>query len=131
MSAMDELQKHANELKEATSVAAELIQEGSRIFVLLRKVPLPAGFFRVDATDVLFITDYQYPFSAMDMFWTEVELLRADGSIPQNADAIEQYIGRAWRRFSWHRNNIWNPAGNPLLDHFAFIESRWAEEVRR
>ena len=131
MSALDELEKHAVGLHEATGITAQLISEGSRIFILLPKVRLPFGLFQIEETDVLFITDQQYPFSAMDMFWTENDVVRPDGSIPQGAEAIEQYLGRSWRRFSWHRNGIWNPAGNPLLDHYCFMEARWAKELNK
>ena len=133
MSAVDELRKHAAALTEATGVPAEVIPEQgtNRIFVLLHKVPLPTGAFKVDRSDVLFIADQMYPLSAIDMFYTETEVLRADGSVPQSADAVEQYLGRSWRRFSWHRNGIWNPNGNPLLDHFAFMETRLGQEARR
>lgn len=130
MAAIDELRRHAQELTASTRLEVDLIEEGNRIFVVIRAVPLPEGLFRAATTDVLFITDQQYPFSAVDMFWTEIEVLRPDGSPPQNADVIEQYLGRSWRRFSWHRNNVWKPGGNPLLDHFAFMESRWAAERR-
>lgn len=131
MSAIQELRKHAKELEDATGLSVQLTEEGNRIFVVLVKAPLPPGVFRLDATDVLFVTDQQYPLSAMDMFWAEVEVIRLDGSIPQGADATEQYLGRTWRRFSWHRGGVWNPGGNPVLDHFSFVESRWALEAAR
>lgn len=131
MSASDELERHAKALRAATGLKVDVLEEGDRLLVLIQKTPLPPGLFRVNQTDVLFLTDRQYPFSAMDMFWTEVDVVRPDGSIPLNADVIEQYLGRSWRRFSWHRNNVWNPSGNPLLDHYAFVESRWAAEHRR
>jgi hypothetical protein len=132
MSAIEELRKHGRELSEATGIPVEVVEDGGsqKLFVLLSKAPLPSGAFRVDQTDVLFIADRLYPLSAMDMFWTEVEVVRPDGSVPQSAEAIENYVGRPWRRFSWHRNGIWKPAGNPLLDHFAFMEARLAKEVK-
>lgn len=131
MAAIEELQKHALEFQERTGIRTQISEEKERLFVVLQKVPLPQDLFSVCESDVLFITDKQYPFSAMDMFWTELEVVHPDGSIPTNADCVEEYIGRKWRRFSWHRNNVWNPAGNPLLDHFAFMEARWAVEVKR
>lgn len=133
MAGIDELSKHAKELEGVTGISVRVIQEPgtTRIFVLLSQVPLPVGVLKVNRTDVLFIADQLYPLSAMDMFWTEVEVVRSDGSIPQGAESIEQYLGRTWRRFSWHRNGIWNPTGNPVLDHFAFMESRLAVEARR
>jgi len=131
MSAKDELKKHATELAEATGVAAEIIEEGTRLFVLLQKVPLPLGVASVSATDVLFITDTQYPLSAMDMFWTEIEVMRLDSSLFEGSECVEEYMGRKWRRFSYHRNGIWNPGGNPLLDHYTFVETRWSGKAQR
>ncbi len=131
MSAMEELRKHAREMTEAAGITVNLVEEGTKIFVVLAQVHLPGKAFRLDVTDMLFQTDQMYPLSAMDMFWTELEVVRADGTVPQGAETVEQYLSRPWRRFSWHRNGIWNPTGNPLLDHYAFAESRLAAEVRR
>jgi hypothetical protein len=131
MSAIEELRKHAEEMTAVTGVPVELREEGTHIFVLLSKVRIPGKPFRVDVSDVLFIADQMYPLSAMDMFWTEHDVIRSDGSIPQGAEGIENYVGRPWRRFSWHRNGIWNPTGNPLLDHYAFMECRLTAEAQR
>lgn len=125
---LKELHDHAKELTEITGVVVEITVRPDRVYILLRKVPLPVGLFRLAETDVLFITDQQYPLSALDMFWTEVGVVRADGSMPQSADSIESHLDRQWRRFSWHRNGGWNPARNGLLDHFAFMEARLAEK---
>jgi hypothetical protein len=115
----------------ASGIPTSVIEEGARLYVLLEKMELPKGAFRVNFSDVLFIADQQYPLSSMDMFWTEVEVVRPDGSIPQGGDSIENYLARTWRRFSWHRNGVWNTAGNPLLDHFAFMEARLALELKQ
>lgn len=122
-----ELARDIEELARATGLQVETLEDGGRLFILIHDMPLPPAHFRVSCTDVLFHTDQQYPLSAMDMFWVHPEVLYPDGAIPQGADAIESYVGRQWRRFSWHRNGVWNPAGNPLLDHFAFMEARLAE----
>jgi hypothetical protein len=63
-----ELHEHAKELTESTGAQVDIAEEGSRVFVLLRKARLPPGLFRVGETDILFITDQQYPLSALDMF---------------------------------------------------------------
>jgi hypothetical protein len=123
-----ELHQHAKELTEVTGVVVEIIERENRVYILLKKVSLPVGAFRLTETDVLFITDQQYPLSALDMFWTEVGIVWVDGSVPQSAESIETHLDRQWRRFSWHRNGIWNPARNGLLDHFAFMEARLAEK---
>jgi len=125
--AIDTLRTHLAELTAATGVTGEVHEQeqpGMQLYLVLHHVPLPAGVFAVNSSTVLFITDKQYPLSAMDMFWTDVEVVRADGGAPQNAAGIETYLDRPWRCFSWHRNSIWNPDGNPLLDHYAFMETR-------
>ncbi len=128
--ALIKLQEHCQELTKLTGIEVELIEEPpTRIFVVLRQGLLPPATYQTAASDVLFIADYQYQMSALDMFWAEVEVIRSDGAIPTNADQIEQYAGRTWRRFSWHRNGLWNPNGNPLLDHLEFMYARFAKDV--
>ncbi len=130
MAAVETLLSHAQEFTDITGVQTEVVDEGSRLFVVLKAVQPPAGVFALDSTDVLFMTDRMYPLSAMDMFWTDVGLTRVDGRIPQGASSLETYMGRQWRRFSWHRNGVWNPNRNGVLDHFAFVEAGWATEAR-
>lgn len=131
MTALELLKKNADELAGITGLLIDVIQDDSRLVTLLHDYSLPSGVSAVERTDVLFITDFQYPLSAMDMFWTDVAVVRLDGSIFENSDSIEEYVGRKWRRFSYHRNGIWNPAGNPLIDHFAFMETRWTRKALR
>jgi hypothetical protein len=130
MAGVDALRTHAEEFTAVTGIATEVAEGGLQLFVTLKQVQPPAGLFAVTVTDVLFITDPMYPMSAMDMFWTDIGLTRPDGRIPQGASAVESYIGRQWRRFSWHRNGIWNPTRNGVLDHFAFVEAGWAQEAK-
>lgn len=124
-----DLEHHIAEFRVQLGLDAEVTLEGNRIFIVIKKAPLPPMVFRIKSSDILFMTDSQYPFSALDMFWTEVDVIRKDGGAPQGAELIENYIGRAWRRFSWHRNGLWNPASNGILDHYSFVESRWALEA--
>jgi len=126
--ALDELHRHAEELAQHAGIPVEVQEEVTQRFVILGGFVLPP-VYQVTKTDVLFITDSQYPVSAMDMFWTELPVLLPDGSIPASAEVIESYCGRQWRRFSWHRNGIWNMQGNPLLDHFEFMRARFAKDV--
>jgi hypothetical protein len=118
--ALEELHADVAELKDLTGLTVEVTSIGVQVFLVLRKVILPPGAYRVGVTDSLFITDQQYPMSAMDMFWTDPDVLRPDGSVPQNADVLETYLDRQWRRFSWHRNGTWNPNRNGVVDHYEF-----------
>lgn len=129
--ALIKLREHCDELTELTGVEVELIEElPARIYIVIKTVELPAGAYRSAESDVLFITDFQYPTSALDMFWTEVDVVRADGTIPASADQIEQYAGRTWRRFSWHRNGIWDPTRNGVLDHYELMLDRLSRDAR-
>lgn len=130
MKARHSLARHLEELTERVGVQGGVIERDGRLYVLLTGVALPQGTFLLDATDVLFITDHQYPLSALDMFWTDPEVVLADGEVPKGAEWTEDYLGREWRRFSWHRRGAWRPTGNPLLDHFALMEERFAVESR-
>jgi len=129
--ALDELRRHAEQLAAQAGVGVDIQRQDAQIYIILHDLPLPQGAYQVATSDILFITDVQYPLSAMDMFWTEVAVLRADGTVPTNADSIETYSGRQWRRFSWHGNGIWNPTGNGLLDHFEFMQDRFAKDLTR
>jgi len=125
----DQLRRDADELAKLAGVQVDIEQEGAQVFVLLRKIDLPSGTYQVAITDVLYLTDSQYPVSAMDMFWTELPVVLADGSVPAGAESIEIYRGIQWRRFSWHRNGGWNPTGNPLLDHYEFMQDRFRKDA--
>jgi hypothetical protein len=125
----DVLRQHAEELAREADVQVDVVEEGPQRLVVLRALPLPPGAYQVETSDVLYLTDAQYPVSAMDMFWTDVAVLLPDGSIPAGGESIETYGGRQWRRFSWHRNGIWSPNGNPLLDHFEFMQDRFAKDA--
>jgi hypothetical protein len=127
--ALEELRLHAAELADQAGVQVTIEHEGSQVFVVLHALPLPGGTYAVRRTDVLFMTDVQYPLSAMDMFWTDPAVLLSDGSVPAGGDSIETYLGRQWRRFSWHRNGVWNPAGNCLLDHVEFMQARFDQDA--
>lgn len=124
-----DLQRDAEELEQSIGIRVELLEIGAQILVLLHEVPLPPATYRMTATDILFVADHQYRCSALDMFWTELGVLRLDGAVPENADVVEQYAGRSWRRFSWHRNGVWDPSRNGLLDHYEFMLDRFAKDV--
>ena len=125
------LDQHALELAEIVGSVVDVIQEGNRLFVVLRGHRLPEGASKAASTEILVIADTQYPFSAMDMFWTDLDVVMPNGSAFEGSDSIEEYLGKRWRRFSYHRNGVWNPSGNPLLDHFAFTETRWTEKAKQ
>lgn len=129
MTAKETFAAHINDLAGVTGLRAALHEDGGRLFAWIDEYVLPLGAALVERTDILFIADAQYPLSAMDMFWTDLDVVRPDGTVFERSESVEGYLGREWRRFSYHRNGAWNPAGNPLLDHFAFMETRWTRNA--
>lgn len=128
MTAEEVLRAHAKELATVTGLVVEVNADAGRLFVWLKGVPLPGGW-ALPASDVLYVTDSAYPLSALDMFWTETGLTLPSGALAANTEAIECYLDRDWRRFSWHAPAGGRPATNPLLDHYALMEDRLAREV--
>jgi E2/UBC family protein E len=122
------LQAHAGELEQLAGVQVELIEAPPQTFVLIHGMPLPSVYTHARCTALL-QTDALYPRSAMDMFWLDPQVGRADGRPPAGTESVETYLGRSWRRYSWHRNGVWSTAGNPLLDHYEFMQARLAMEL--
>jgi len=124
------LAEHVAELEATTHSRVRLEELGNQLLVIVEKCALPKGLYTAEQADLLLITDFQYPHSAMDMFWLEEGVTLRDGRIPGYCSAIESYGDRRWRRWSWHRNGRWTPGVDDLLSHFAFVQQCWAEELR-
>lgn len=123
------LREHAAELSQQLGCGVKLEQVGAQILVVIEKAGLPAGLHTADRSDVLLIADFQYPMSAMDMFYLEEDVVPHGRPIPDYASTVEEHAGRRWRRWSWHRNGRWTPGIDDLLSHWAFVESCWAREL--
>ncbi|MCC6269499.1 MAG: hypothetical protein IT300_18230 [Dehalococcoidia bacterium] len=109
----------------------QVARSGAQLFAVVKAAQLPPATYTTTRSDVLLISDVQYPVSAMDMFWMEEPVKLADGTVPSHQSSIETYVGRRWRRWSWHRNGVWTPGVDDLLGHWAFVESCWAKEWSR
>ena len=120
--------EHAGKLASLLGREVAVVRSSTQVFATVKKAQLPPGTYSADSSDVLLIADVQYPASAMDMFWMEEPVTLADGSTPNHQTSVEDYLGRRWRRWSWHRNGVWTPGIDDLLNHWAFVESCWAKE---
>jgi hypothetical protein len=87
--------------------------------------PIPSGYSR-SASDLLLRLPPSYRAGRPDMFWTEVELVLANGQVPAQAEVLETIEGSQWRRFSWHPAS-WNPATDSLFTFLEFINTRLAK----
>lgn len=105
----------------------ELVEDGLRIYVVFRNYPLPPLIYNIDKTDLLIFTTAQYPNAGFDMFWTDERLMLKNNGIPKNAESIETYIGKRWRRFSYHpfnNNKHWNPSMDSVISYISYIDQR-------
>lgn len=100
----------------------EAHEEGGMANALIHGYSVPAGFSK-PTTELLIRAPMSYRNGKPDMFWTDTDLVLANGGTPQNADQIETHLERQWRRFSWHPSN-WNPGSDDLRTYLEFINTR-------
>ena len=104
----------------------DLIDDGQRIFIIFKEYPLPPGIYNVEKTELMIYTTPYYPSSGFDMFWVEVQLTLKNGTIPKAGDAIEDYVGKKWRRFSYHpyQGKPWDPSNDSVITYVEYINKR-------
>jgi hypothetical protein len=93
--------------------------------VLIYGYPIPSGYSKT-ASDLLLRLPPSYRAGRPDMFWTDRDLVLANGQVPDQAGVIETIEGTEWRRFSWHPAN-WNPATDNLFTFLGFVDNRLAK----
>jgi len=107
--------------------AIDLIEGDGWANLIFHDYRIPPGYNRA-SIELLLKFPMSYPNGRPDMFWTDKELLLANGAAPRNADAIEPALGKEWRRFSWHPTN-WNPGRDNLRTYLEFVNNRLAKTV--
>ena len=118
------LEEDVAKLAEVTRCEIDTCRQDQLVGVVVRCVTLPDGIYNKPTSDLLLQTTVQYPLSAMDMFWVDVDLTLASGAVPAGAESIETHFGQPWRRYSWHRNVPWVPGRDCLSSHFEFAIAR-------
>src|SRR5437667_11064415 len=114
------LDKEVQELRPEAEF--EITEEADAISIVVGTFSVGEGFNQ-PTTNLLLRVPRTYPDAGPDMFWTSPELLLATGSVPQAAESMENYLGRQWRRFSWHKA-AWNPRIDNLHGYLEFIRRR-------
>jgi len=104
------------------SYKIEIQEESTLICLVFKEFPIGDGF-NLPTTDLLLRVPLSYPDAGPDMFYTDPRIVLASGAIPQNAESLETYIGRQWRRFSWHHNR-WNRISDNLTSYLEFVRER-------
>lgn len=102
------------------------VEESSKIYIIFKDYPLPAGLYNMEKTDLLVFTTPHYPNANLDMFWVDQGLLLKNGGVPKSAETIEPHAGRTWRRFSYHpyNNKPWNPAEDSVISFMSYVQQR-------
>jgi len=104
----------------------EITEDGQRIFIVFKGYSLPDGVYNTPKTDLLIFTTPHYPNAGFDMFWVSPDLKLQNGGVPKSADSVESYLGKSWRRFSYHPYNAkpWNPSEDSVVSFVTYIEQR-------
>lgn len=118
-----ELDAHIAELQ-TYGYRIEATQEGSRLYLIFRDFPLGPNF-QPQKSDLLVYTTVDYPNAGFDMFWVSPDVKLANGGVPKAAESVETYLGRQWRRFSWHLNRPWNAGRDSLHSWMSHVEERF------
>jgi len=118
------LDEDAAKLAQHTGCPIQILRADDLVGVVVCGLALPAGIYNKATTDLLVQTTIQYPLSAMDMFWVDIDLTLATGAAPAGGESIESHFGRTWRRYSWHRNVPWVPGRDDLSSHYEFAVAR-------
>jgi hypothetical protein len=86
---------------------------------------LPAGL-SVTRTDVLLRLAAGYPDIPPDMWWTNPEVLRADGTVIPATEVREPYFGRTWQRWSRHfQAGQWQSGIDGLESYLALMRAQF------
>src|SRR3989475_5245285 len=104
----------------------EITEDGPRVVIVFKDYTLPNGIYNLAKTDLLVFTTPHYPNAGFDMFWVNPDLKLQNGGVPKNADSIEGYLGKSWRRFSYHPYNSrpWNPSEDSVVTFIAYVDQR-------
>lgn len=121
----DELSSELKSLRER-GFQVDVTEQDTRVFLIFQKYALPSGVYSITESDLMVFTTTQYPNAGFDMFWVDENLKLKDGRLPRGAEAVESYLGKRWRRFSYHPYNgrQWNPAEDNLERHMEYVRQR-------
>jgi hypothetical protein len=78
------------------------------------------------SADILLRFPTGYPDVAMDMWWVDPGLRRADGAEIPATQVIEQYLGRTWQRWSRHFTpGQWQSGVDGLESYLALMRTEF------
>lgn len=121
MAVPPKLEKEIGELRATYSL--DVVEDSEFINLIFKDFPLAEGF-STPSSDLLLRVPKSYPDAGPDMFYTDTAVTLSSGELAKNTDSIEPFVGRNWRRFSWHRQQPWNPIVDNMHSCVEFIHCR-------
>lgn len=108
----------------ATSGFDVLPQPDGWTFVVVHDYALPHGY-QPGSVKLLVKLPPLFPEAQPDMFWVAPALKTSAGAEPAGT-SLEQVLGAAWQRFSWHlKPGAWKPGVSTLRDFMRCIRARF------
>ena len=126
--ATETLLQEVGGLKES-GYKVEIVESDGVVNLIFDDFPIP-HIYNKRCTTLLLRLPVSYPNGNPDMFWTDADLVCLNGQNPNNADQIEAYLGRQWRRFSWHPQG-WNPGTGNLCMYLEFVNNGFLKAGKR
>ena len=110
-------------------ISYQIAFEGNMICIMLPKWQLPLGFDR-KVSDLLIRLSPGYPDVHPDMWWFDPPVRLANGQDLPNTNAVENYMGRQWQRWSRHfSNGQWQSGVDGLGSYLALIRQNLERSV--
>jgi len=118
--------RHDLEMLDSRGFVYDIVEDGSKIYIVLKDFPLPSGIYNLVKTDLLIFTTPHYPNAGFDMFWTDEKLTLKNGGIPKQAEHVEPHLSTRRRRFSYHPYNgkPWNPSEDNVSRFVEYVQQR-------
>jgi len=112
---------------DAIGLPWETILDGSAMWLLVHRFPLPAGYSQGHTTVAIQIPP-NYPIGQLDMVFFHPAATRADGVPIRAADHFQPIDGRGFQRWSRHYTaaNPWIPGEYNVLTHLELVR-HWLE----
>ena len=109
----------------------ETIADGSQ-WVLIHTFPTHEGYNHAKASIAVRL-ETGYPQAQLDMMYVYPALVRKDGQLIPQTQAVQTLDGKAWQRWSRHRTgaNPWQPGEDSLETHVYLIEDWFTREFEK
>ncbi len=117
--------REAAKVLEGMGYSVTLYEDGGQGILVIADYPLGSGWSK-SSTRVLLKLPASFPAGKPDMFWTDRDLVRANGTVPKQAAHVEVILGEPWRRFSWHPSS-WTPGVDDIRTFLEFVARRLAD----